>query len=150
VVMRAALNARMGPAGQEARLARSEGDARGGRPDRHAGDRSAEEDGRLLARLLGKALERLEDSDRLILLLYYEQGLTLEQIEPILHASKATLSRRLKRLREQLLADVAALARTETGASVDRLRPALERAASEFDLAAALAGRLQGNDRGRV
>src|SRR5688500_11773285 len=52
VVMRAALNARMGPAGQEARLARSEGDARGGRPDRHAGDRSAEEDGRLLARLL--------------------------------------------------------------------------------------------------
>jgi RNA polymerase sigma-70 factor (ECF subfamily) len=149
VVMRTVLNARGGRLGRAVRLRRSEGSS-GAVPDRRSDDR-ASDDGRTLARLIARALERLEAEDRLVLLLYYEQGLTLEQMEPTLRVSKATLSRRLKRVRERLFDDVSRRAREEMGIPVDRLRRGLERAAFEFDLADALrVHRLQGNERDGV
>ena len=114
----------------------------------------AEEDAKLLARLLVRVLEKLDAEDRLLLFLYYEERLTLDQIEPALRSSKATLSRRLKRIRGHLHDDVTALLRAETGEpSVSRVREGLERAGFEFDLSAALGDclrLLQGNRRGGV
>lgn len=139
VVTRAALNVR------SARASRGENHERhASRPAVSAASGAADaagEDGRLLARLLVTALERVGD-DRLLLLLYYEQGLTLEQIEPVLQVSKATLSRRLKRARARIFADVCELARVESATSIEHLRAVVDRAAFEFDLAEALrAGR---------
>jgi RNA polymerase sigma-70 factor (ECF subfamily) len=114
----------------------------------------AEEDAKLLAGLLVRVLERLDAEDRLLLFLYYEEQLTLEQIEPALRSSKATLSRRLKRIRTRLRDDLTGLLRAETGeASFSRVREGLERAGFEFDLSAALGDclrLLQGNRRGGV
>lgn len=114
----------------------------------------ADEDAKLLARLLVRVLERLDAEDRLLLFLYYEEQLTLEQIEPALKSSKATLSRRLKRIRTRLHDDLTGLLQAETGeGSISRVREGLERAGFEFDLAAALGDCLrlmQGNRRGGV
>ena len=49
-----------------------------------------------------RALAELEPDQKLLLLLYYEQGLTLDEMVGVLGASKATLSRRLDRLRRSL------------------------------------------------
>ena len=152
VVTRAALNA-AAKLGEESRRRELDISQDIGSPQRGA-EPAVTEDARLLARLIGRAIEELADEDKLLLYLYYEQGLTLEQIEPTLRTSKATLSRRLKRIREQVRVGLATLIRAETGeASLDTLRAGLSRAGLEFDLGAALGDSLrllQGNRRGDV
>jgi RNA polymerase sigma-70 factor, ECF subfamily len=96
---------------------------------------------RVLTRLVERALGEMEAEDRLLLRLYYEQGLTLDEIAPTQRASKSTLSRRLARLREALRARVAELARDEK-TSIDDLRPGLDRAALHLDLDRLLRGGL--------
>ncbi len=51
---------------------------------------------------VNRAIAGLDAESKLLLLLYYEQGLTLEQMSMVLDASKATLSRRLAKTRDAL------------------------------------------------
>jgi len=87
-------------------------------PLERARDRSTEPetegpDRRALARIAAEALRALPHDARLLLLLYYEQGSTLEEIGALLGASKAALSRRLARIRALLRADI--LSRVSAG-----------------------------------
>jgi DNA-directed RNA polymerase specialized sigma24 family protein len=55
-----------------------------------------------LARAVAEALAALPAAERLLLLLYYVQGLRLAQIARILGAHEATASRRLQKIRAEL------------------------------------------------
>ncbi|HTO88203.1 MAG TPA: sigma-70 family RNA polymerase sigma factor [Thermoanaerobaculia bacterium] len=57
---------------------------------------------RALSEAAARAIGTLDSSDKLLLLFYYEQEMTLEQMERVLGKSKATLSRRLERVRGRL------------------------------------------------
>lgn len=92
----------------------------------------------LLQEIVGQAIAGLPAADKLLLQLYYEQGLTLDEMTVVLRASKPTLSRRLKRTREALRASIDALAHARSGASADMLRAGVDLARLDFDLAAAL------------
>jgi hypothetical protein len=74
----------------------------------------------LLTRLVTEALAGLTSADKLLLHLYYEQNLSLDQMGVALHASKAKLSRRLTR--SALCATVESHARRSAGVSADALR----------------------------
>lgn len=97
-----------------------------------AAERSTE-----LARLLAESIARQPTPDRLLILLYYEQGLTLDEIRPIMGLSKAALSRRLKRIRDALLETTDALASRRLGTSARSLAEGLSLSAVELDLRAA-------------
>jgi RNA polymerase sigma-70 factor len=88
--------------------------------------------------LVQRALGDLDPERKLLLLLYYEQGLTLDQMTTILSASKATLSRRLERLRQDLRNVIEAGAQHELDASVAGLVTSLDFSRLEVDLSAAL------------
>ena len=99
-----------------------------------------EEDGRAFALLVEKAIGELPPDSKLLLLLYYEQGLTLDEMANVLGGSKATLSRRLSGLRGALRDAIDANARRELRVDADALRERLDLARLEFDLSAALRG----------
>lgn len=87
-------------------------------PLERARDRAAEPEGegpdrRTLARIAAEALRKLPAEARLLLLLYYEQGSTLDEIGALLRTSKASLSRRLASIRARLRADI--LSRASAG-----------------------------------
>ena len=85
------------------------------------------------------------------MLLYYEQGLTLDEMANVVGGSKATLSRRLSGLRGALRDAIDATARRELRVDADALRERLDFARLEFDLAAALGGgRMEGKGDGVV
>lgn len=90
-----------------------------------------------LAELLAGAMARLPARDRLLLLFYYEQGLTLEETGRLLRRSKAALSRRLKRVVAALRGEIDARAAERFGASARDLAGDLE--SVELDLGALLA-----------
>jgi len=100
-------------------------------------DAAAERD---LAALVAQSVGALAPEDKLLIQLYYEQGLTLDEMEGPLRMSKATLSRRLRRVREQLRESIDRLARGSFGVSADALRDRLELDRLELDLAALLGG----------
>jgi len=95
---------------------------------------------RLFATLVTRALEELEPDAKVLLLLYYEQGLTLDEMVSVLGTSKATLSRRLDRLRRGLRAAIEASARQELRVDAAALRQEFDFARLAFDLEAALGG----------
>ncbi len=99
-----------------------------------------EETRRLFATLVRQALAQLEPDDKLLLLLYYEQGLTLEQIEGLFGTSKATLSRRLDRLRRRLREAIDTGSRQQLQTPAAALLNGLDLARLDLDLAAALKG----------
>jgi DNA-binding transcriptional regulator LsrR (DeoR family) len=74
----------------------------------------------------------------LLLQLYYEQQLTLEEMSRAIGVSSAVLSRRLKATREELRAAIEARARERTGISADALREGIDLAQLEVDLGALL------------
>ena len=98
------------------------------------------ESGRAFAALVERAIGELTPDNKLLLLLYYEQGLTLDQMANVLGGSKATLSRRLSGLRSALRDAIDANARRELRVDAEVLRERLDFARLEFDLAAALGG----------
>ena len=100
------------------------------------GDRDA---ARLLSDLVSRAVATLSAEDKLLLQLHYEQGLTLEQMEPVVRVSKATLSRRLKRTREYLKRALEDLAAGTHGASAESIRHRLSLDRVELDLSLLLA-----------
>lgn len=98
--------------------------------DERLGARDAAVRGEVSAAALA-AIGGLDQSDRLLLLLYYEQEMTLEQLEPILRRSKAAISRRLARVRRNI--------RTRIEAQMGPLRAAdIDLARVTLDLARAL------------
>lgn len=90
-----------------------------------------------LAELLAEAMTPLPPRDRLLLLFYYEQGLTLDKIGPLMRRSKAALSRHLKRVVAGLRRELDARAGERFGASARDLAGDLE--SVELDLGALLA-----------
>jgi len=106
----------------------------GARPAPSAAEPATQEARSLLARLVAQAMGSLPPADRLLLYLYYEQDLTLNQMAVALHASKATLSRRLGHVRDLLRAAIESLARRSAGASADDLRAGIDLGCLELDL----------------
>jgi RNA polymerase sigma-70 factor len=106
----------------------------GGHPAPPAPEPAADEARSLLTRLVAEAMGGLPPRDRLLLYLYYEQDLTLGQMAVTLHASKATLSRRLAQVRAALRASIESLARWRAGASADALRAGIDLGRLELDL----------------
>ncbi len=94
----------------------------------------------LLSALVKNALRELPAEERLLLQLYYEQGLTLEEMEVAMRVSKATLSRRLQRLRARLKQAVDRAARESYGMAADALRDGVDLARLELDLEQVLGG----------
>jgi len=99
-----------------------------------APDAAERESAALLARFMTEALRELAPPDRLLLRLYYEQQLTLDELGGLLHASAPALSRRLKQTRETLRATIEARARGATGGSAAELRSGLDLSRIELDL----------------
>lgn len=109
------------------------------------------ESGRAFTLLVERAIGELAPDSKLLLLLYYEQGLTLDEMTNVIGGSKATLSRRLSALRDALRDAIDANARRELRVDADVLRERLDFARLEFDLAAALGGdRMEGKGGGVV
>jgi len=120
---------------------------------------------RLLPRLAGavaQALAALPAADRLLLLLYYVQGLRLAQIAGMLGAHEATASRRLQKIRAELRQRVEGIlavgsaphngSPAEKGLSAAEIRACMDYAWEDwsFDLAPALAdGAAQGISEGK-
>lgn len=105
----------------------------------------------VFASLVKRALADLDADGKLLLLLYYEQKLTLDQMEPMLGVSKPTLSRRLDRLRRTIRDSIETQARCDLRMSADALRDRLDFSRLDFDLAAALGGGpVKGDGRGVV
>jgi RNA polymerase sigma factor (sigma-70 family) len=95
----------------------------------------------LLRELLTDAVASLATEERLLLLLYYEQGMTLDELSLTLKLSGAAISRRLKRAREDVRARIETGARNRTGESAAALRAGLDLSRIELDL-----GKLLGAD----
>ena len=105
----------------------------------------------LLAAAVSEALAALPAGDRLLLLLYYVQGLKLAQIARMSGAHEATTSRRLQKIRAELRQRVEAILATGNaaqnggpapkGLSPAEIRASLDYALDDwpFDLAPALA-----------
>ena len=92
---------------------------------------------RVLAGLVVEALGTLAQDEKLLLHLYYEQGLTLDQMEIATRRSKATLSRRLTHIRAKLLEAVDELA-GRMGTSARTVRDGLRLERLEIDLSTLL------------
>lgn len=92
---------------------------------------------RLLVELVTQAVEALTDDERFLLRLYYEQQLTLDEMEAVTRKSKATLSRRLKDIRVRLRNEVERLAE-EHGGSAASIRDGLQLEKLELDLSSLL------------
>jgi RNA polymerase sigma-70 factor (ECF subfamily) len=97
------------------------------------------EAGRLLETVLSDAIGLLEVDDRLLLLMYYEQGLTLDAIARVFGGSKSTLSRRLAHARDAIRTTAASLARSRYGEELAALRGGVDAGQFEFDLRRACA-----------
>lgn len=93
---------------------------------------------RMLAGLVSRAVAALPAEEKLMLRLYYEQGLTLDQMTRITRSSKATLSRRLKAIRSRLKSAVDDLAMRTTGTSAASIREGLRLEHLELDLSTLL------------
>lgn len=93
-----------------------------------------EEAAGLLRDFLSEAVRSLVPEERLLLKLYYEQEMTLDEMSATLSASSAAISRRLKRTREGLRDAIETLSRGRTGESADTLRAGLDLSRIELDL----------------
>ena len=113
----------------------------GQRHDAESAARAAPDDrdaARLLSDLVSRAVASLPAEDKLLLQLHYEQGLTLQEMERAVGSSKATLSRRLKRVREEVKTRIDQMAETTLDTSAAALRERLTLDRLEFDLSASL------------
>ena len=117
---------------------------------RAIGGAEDEDTHRVFATLVTRAVEELEPDAKVLLLLYYEQGLTLDEMVLVLGTSKATLSRRLDRLRRGLRAAIEARALQELRVDSATLREQFDFARLAFDLEAALGGSAMEGKRGDV
>lgn len=124
VAINSALNAR------RAAASRAAADAAAAAPDYAATDRPPEQ----LHIVLREAIASLEPSIRIMVLLYYEQDLSLDAIGRLVGASKSTLSRALKHARERIRAEADRLAHERWDTSLAALREGVDLDRLEFDL----------------
>jgi RNA polymerase sigma-70 factor, ECF subfamily len=97
-------------------------------------DAASSESARLIVRLLGDALAALPADERLLLQLYYEQAMTLDELGVLLGASAPAISRRLKRTRESLRATLESAARRSVGETAGSLLAGVDFSSIEMDL----------------
>jgi len=93
-----------------------------------------------LRTVVGEALAGLAAEDRLLILLHYEQGLSLEQTGILLGASKATLSRQVARARRQLFEAADRLAAAQAGDTARELWRGRDADQLDLELRRACAG----------
>ena len=105
-----------------------------------ASDTGTGQERSLLEDLVKEAMESLPADDKLRLLLYYEQGLTLEEMAAVLGGSKAALSRKLQRTRDELRTSIDSLSRRRAGSSAEWLRAGIDLGRLELDLGRLLGG----------
>jgi RNA polymerase sigma-70 factor (ECF subfamily) len=103
-------------------------------------DGTTTEDRSLFEGLVREAIEGLPAEDKLLILLHYEQTLTLDEMVLAVGGSKAGLSRRLKRAREQLHASLDSLAHRRAGLSAETLRSGIDLSRLQLDLGTILGG----------
>jgi RNA polymerase sigma-70 factor (ECF subfamily) len=96
-----------------------------------------------LSALLQEAIAALSASEKALVLMYYEQDLTLDAIAAVFEASKSTLSRRLRDARGHILAEATRLA-TVRGTTIEALRQGVDLGELDLDLRTACAA---GRDR---
>ena len=104
---------------------------------------AADVEQRQLSAILQEAIGALSASEKALVLMYYEQNLTLDAIAMVFGASKSTLSRRLRDARGHMLQEATRLA-TARGTSIETLRKGVDLGQLEIDLRAACAS---GRDR---
>jgi RNA polymerase sigma-70 factor (ECF subfamily) len=143
VVAHAALNVLKSPRRGAAR-ATVEVESRRRPRDSEAAAVSDGEAAGILKQLVSEALCGMPDEARLLILLHYEQDLTLDEMGLVLGASKSTLSRRLKRTHAALRDAVDAAARARFGASADALRVGVELGRLELELGSLVASGREG------
>jgi len=90
-----------------------------------------------LARVLHDAIAVLPADTRVLVLMYYEQDLTLDQAAVLLGRSKSTLSRSLMRARDAIRREADRLARERYRTTLDALRAGADLSLLELDLRAA-------------
>jgi RNA polymerase sigma-70 factor, ECF subfamily len=101
----------------------------------HAAGRERE-----VAGVLQTAIGRLAPAERTLVLLYYEQGLTLDQASRVLGQSKSTLSRDLKTARARIRTEADRIARERLGRPLDVLREDVNLDRLDLNLREACAG----------
>ena len=148
IVAHAALNAIK--AGRRSRPLETddEGEHRG--PTPRPAPASTAHDRSLLETLVKEAMESLPADDKLLLLLYYEQGLTLDEMAGVVGGSKAALSRKLQRTRDALHASIESLSQRHAGSSAESLRAGIDLGRLELDLGRLLGGSVEGEPGGVV
>jgi len=105
-----------------------------------APDTGAGQDRSLLEELVKEAMEGVPAGGKLLLLLYYEQGLTLDEMAAVVGGSKAALSRKLQRTRDELRASIDSISRRRAGSSAASLRAGIDLGRLELDLGRLLGG----------
>jgi len=131
------------------RVPAESGELRSGRESREllpAGGPTDDEARGILRDLVGEAIRRLPSEDKLLLLLRYEQGLTLDEMTAVVGGSKSTMNRRLTRTCTDLRAALEAQARERFGETTDVLRAGVELGDLDLDLAALVRSRPPGTD----
>jgi len=83
---------------------------------------------------LGAALAGMPPADRTILKLHYFDGLTVDQLAPILDTSRSTAGRRLAAARDRLEADTLALLGERIPATSEELRSVLRALVSRLEV----------------
>lgn len=137
VVIHAALNARRNASVRARVVADAERADPAAEPDSVA-DRAT------LAQLLTDAIAALPSESKTLVLLYYEQDLTLDQAALVLARSKSTLSRTLRDARQAIRAYAESAARERFGTTLDALRAGADLSELDVDLRAACARRRDG------
>jgi RNA polymerase sigma factor (sigma-70 family) len=132
LVANAALNVRRVAASGASIAAADEG--------REDHDPAAREASVIVSRVLGESIAALPDEDRLLILMHYEQDLSLAQCAAVLGSSKPTLSRRLTAIRERLRVSADRITRDRYREAMGTLRMGLDPSTFELDLRAACAG----------
>jgi RNA polymerase sigma-70 factor (ECF subfamily) len=133
IVINAALNAR------RAAVARRETTAPDGERHEPSAVTSIGDGETDLAEILHDAIGSLPVSLKVLVLMYYEQGLTLDEVSAVVGSSKSNLSRRLQKARDQILAQADRLARERLGTSLASLRSGVDLSQLDLDLRVACA-----------
>ena len=133
IAIHAALNARRSSAGRSRAIAMTtdRSDQRPSQP--------LERDAQRLADVLSAAIATLDPPNRVLVLMYYEQALSLDEIAIVLQRSKSTLSRALQQAREEIRAAAARLSHERFGTTLAALRQGADLGQLELDLRAACA-----------
>src|SRR5204863_7200468 len=94
-----------------------------------------------LAGILSDAIASLPEEMRALVLMYYEQGLTLDEASVVFGPSKSALSRQLRQARERILLEARQLAQNRCGTTLEALRGGADLADIELDLREACSAR---------